>query len=72
MINEKESELDIWWRITNEVYPNVTSKVVLSGLFQNGYEYVKEIVAYMNEEEVSKFVFELPSEEELNEYKQKD
>lgn len=66
---EIETELDIWWRVTKEVYgKNTISKTIGAGIFQNGFEYAKEIIAYVNGIEVSKYKFELPNEEEVKEY----
>ena len=61
---EEKTDLDLWWRVTKEVYGNdCVSKIIGTGIFQNGYEYAKEIKAYLKGNEVSKFVFVIPGEE---------
>lgn len=56
---EKETDIEIWWRITKELYgKDVKSRIIGTGVYQVGYEYIKEIIAYKGDDEVSKFVFE--------------
>ena len=61
---EIDTDVETWWKATKKVYgaEGVTSKVIGSGIFQNGYEYAKEVVAYKNGIQISKYVFELPPE----------
>jgi hypothetical protein len=57
-----ETDLELWWRVTKEVYgsENVTSKVIGSGIYQEEYEYASKVVAMADGEQISEFVFPLP------------
>ena len=64
---ELETELEKWLKATRKVHgKNVDTKLVKSGLFQDGYEYLKEIVAELDGKEVAKYYFDVPTEAELN------
>lgn len=62
---EIDTDVEMWWKATKKVYGSegVTSKIIGSGIYQDGYEYAKEVVAYKNGMEISKHVFDLPPEE---------
>lgn len=62
---EKESDLEIWWRNTKEVFGSkITSKILVSDFNQNGYVYTPGVVAFLDDVEVSRYTFELPPESE--------
>lgn len=61
---EAETELQMWFRIAKETYgDDLTTKVIGSGEYQNGYEYAKEIVAIKNGIVMATYEFELPLKE---------
>jgi len=62
---EKESDLEMWWRVTKEVFGNkIKSKILGSKFDQNGYVYTPGVVAYLDDVEVARYTFELPPEDE--------
>jgi hypothetical protein len=66
------TDTEKWLNVTRKVHgKNVTTEIVKSGVFQEGYEYLSEIVAKLNGIEVSKYVFDVPTEEEIN-YEQQE
>ena len=63
---QKETEFEKWLSATRKVHgKDVITHLVKSGVFQEGYEYLSEIVATLNGIEVSKYVFDVPTEEEI-------
>jgi hypothetical protein len=63
---QSDTDVEIWWKTTKQLFgKDVTSKIVGTGVKQLGYEYIKEIIAYVGDDEVSKWVFDkLPAESE--------
>jgi hypothetical protein len=69
-----ETDTEKWLNAARKVHgKNVTTHLVKSGVFQEGYEYLSEIVATLNGIEVAKYVFDVPTEKEINyEYEQQE
>jgi hypothetical protein len=62
---EAETDLQEWLRVTREAYgQNVVTEIIGADIYQNGYEYIKEIVATLDGKRVAAFVFNLPNSED--------
>jgi hypothetical protein len=69
---ELATDTEIWLEAARKVHgKEVTSHIEKSGVFQDGYEYLSALVATLNGIEVSRYYFDVPTEEEIN-YEQQE